>query len=356
MDSFTVIILILFICNLAALIWLLVAFRRSRGQINTDKIEATVQLMKAELVARQAESLVALRESIDGANRTLHERLSEGTSTLDRRMEIFSEIENKLGQLATQAKNIETIGSNISSLSELLKAPKLRGNLGEFLLENLLSEILPPAMYETQHRFSTGQRVDAVVKLAGKLLPIDAKFPLEAYERLLKQPDDRAANRDFAASLAKHVDDISSKYIKPHEETTDFALMYLPAEAVYYQLISQPDYASLRYALSKHVIPSSPGHLYGFLASVAAVYAESHLMQSGLVEGSRKLLAGLQDMTTMLSRLEQYHDRMNGSLRSLSASFDKARQETASLAGRLEKLREPSAGAEKIVVETASDE
>jgi DNA recombination protein RmuC len=342
MDGFTVVALILSVVILAVLVWLLIAVGRLRSRTPQSDVESSIQLLKAELVARQAESLVALRSSIDNANRLLNERLAEGTSALDRRMAVFSEIDTKLGQLSTQARNIETIGGNISTLSELLRAPKMRGNLGEFFLENLLAEILPATMFETQYRFASGLRVDAVIRLGGKLVPIDAKFPLESYERLVASTDgDKAVRKEFAQALKRHIDAISSKYIRPDEKTTEFAIMYVPAEAVYYQLVSQTDDGTFDYALSKKVIPSSPGHLYGFLASIAAISAETRLAQSGLVDGSRQLLAGLTDLADILAKLERYHERMNGSLRSLSASFEKARSETSHMGDRLEKLRHP---------------
>lgn len=349
MDAFSVIVLILSAVILVVLIWLLVTVSRLKSQPAHTDLESSLQLLKAELVAKQAESLVALRSSIDNANRLLNERLAEGTTALDRRMAVFSEIDTKLGQLSTQAQNIESIGSNISSLSELLRAPKLRGNLGEFFLENLLAEILPASMYDSQYRFATGQCVDAVIKLGGKLVPVDAKFPLEAYERLAaSKADDKSVRKEFAQALKRHIDAISSKYIKPDENTTEFAIMYVPAEAVYYQLVSQTDDGTLDYALSKKVIPSSPGHLYGFLASIAAIFAETRLAQAGVVDGSRQLLAGLSDLAEMLSRLERYHERINGSIRSLSASFEKARAETSHLADRLEKLRHPEFDADEV--------
>lgn len=344
MDGFTVVVLILSVVILAVLVWLLVAVGRLRSRSSQTDLESSIQLLKAELVTKQAESLVALRSSIDSANRLLNERLAEGTTALDRRMAVFSEIDTKLGQLSTQARNIETIGSNISTLSELLRAPKMRGNLGEFFLENLLGEILPASMFETQYRFASGLRVDAVIRLGGKLVPIDAKFPLEAYERLAASTgDDKVVRKEFAQALKRHIDAISTKYIRPDENTTEFAIMYVPAEAIYYQLVSQTDDGAFDYALSKKVIPSSPGHLYGFLASVAAISAETRLAQAGLVDGSRQLLAGLTDLADILAKLERYLERMNGSIRSLSASFEKARSETSHMADRLEKLRHPNA-------------
>ncbi len=341
MDTVTVVLILVVGLQLAVLVWLFVSSRRLRPDPSAGSVEATLQMLKAELLTRQTESLSTLRQSIDSANRLLNERLAEGTSALDRRLSIFGEIENKLGELSTQAQNIEAVGNNISSLSDLLRPPKLRGNLGEMLLENLLGEILPRALFETQYSFAQGRRVDAVVKLAGKLLPIDAKFPLEAFERLTATPEDKAARRGFFQALKKHVDDISSRYVRPDENTTDFAVMYIPAEAVYYQLVSDGDRDGFEYALSKKVVPSSPGHLYSFLASIGSIYAGLNLELAGMTDGSRKLTDSLNELAEAVSRLERFHERMNGSMRSLTISFEKAREETSGLSLGLEKLRQP---------------
>ncbi len=327
--------------NAVLVVYLLVRSRRESQSDSKASFEAAVQLLRSELIAKQAESFLALRQAIDGANQIVNDRLAEGAGALDRRLSLINEIENRLGQLTAQTNNIEQIGKNIQSLSDLLKPPKLRGALGELLLENLLGQILPQAMFSTQYQMSDGQRVDAVVRLGDRILPIDAKFPLEAFERVAASSDDPSAQREFSTTLRKHVDAIATRYIRPGENTTDFAVMYIPAEAVYYQLISQDDRSGFDYALSKKVIPSSPGHLYAFLASLAAVYAASGFLHNGTLEEGRRLAIGLSELAEALDRLVRYHERMEGSLRSISASFEKAKSETSGLHPRLDHLREP---------------
>ncbi|HVP06933.1 MAG TPA: DNA recombination protein RmuC [Candidatus Acidoferrum sp.] len=327
--------------NILLVVYLLVRIRRVDQTESKTAFEAAVQLLRSELIGKQAESFLALRQAIDSANQIVNERLAEGAGALDRRLSLINEIENRLGQLTTQTNNIEQIGKNIQSLSELLKPPKLRGALGELLLENLLGQILPQAMFATQYQMSDGQRVDAIVRLGDRVLPIDAKFPLEAFERVVASPDDPLAQREFSTTLKKHIEAIATRYIRPGENTTDFAVMYIPAEAVYYQLVSQDDRSGFDYALSKKVIPSSPGHLYAFLASLAAIYAATGLLHSGTQEESRRLAIGLSELAEALARLVRYHERIEGSLRSISVSFEKAKAETAGLHKRLDNLRDP---------------
>ncbi len=340
MDTLTAVIFLFLAVILAVLVWVALLLRRGRSD-RGERLEAAVELLKAELLGRQSESILALRASLDDANKIINDRLAEGTTSLDRRMAVLGEIENHLGRLSTQATNIETLGRNIQSLSDLLRPPKLRGSVGELFLENLLAQILPRKLYEIQYRFSTGVRVDAVVRLGDMLLPIDAKFPLESFERLRREPGNPSLQKEFARTLRKHVDDIASKYIRPAENTTPFAIMYIPAEAVYHQLVTQADQDGFDYALSRRIIPSSPGHLYAFLSSLTVIHAELTLAGGELARDAREMTARIDQLVETTERLTKFHTRMEGSLRSLSAAFDHARKSVSELRGQLAGIRAP---------------
>ena len=326
-----------------AVIWLIA---RQRSNASTDTSQAlltALESIKADLATRQSQSFLSLRDSIDSANRVINDRLAEGAGAIDKRLAVFGEVESKLADLAAQTKNLQTIGENIQSLSELLKPPKLRGQIGEQLLENLLGDILPGGLWERQYQFTQGGRVDAVVRLGERLLPIDAKFPLESYQRLAAAPEDEQLAKQFTTAIKKHVDAIASKYIRPAENTTEFALMYVPSEAVYYHAISGDDQAAFEYALANRVIPSSPGHLYSFLSSLAAIYGELHIARVSLAEGGRQLLASLTELGDSLEKLGGHHQRMEGSLRALTTALDRSRQEIAAMNASLARVKEPTA-------------
>ena len=127
----------------------------------------------------------------------------------------------------------------------MLKSPKIRGGLGETFLENLLAQMLPREHYTLQHAFATGDRVDAVIRIGERLVPVDAKFPLENFQRILEETDEASGGRRCAAPSSAtsrtRVDEIAKKYILPDEGTFDFALMYIPAENVYYEIIVKDD-------------------------------------------------------------------------------------------------------------------
>ena len=317
------------------LTWLVIQSRRKDEKSSAESIQAAFQTLTAELVQKQMDGMLALRNSLDQANKILNDRLTESSRSLDKRVEVFGEIKSQIGELAVQAKNIESIGQNIQSLSELLKPPKLRGNVGETFLENMLSQILPKALYELQHSFPSGQRVDAVIKFGDRLFSIDSKFPLEAFNKHIENPESNEYRKQFTQSIKKHVDDICARYIIPQEGTLEFAIMYIPAEAIYYQLISNES-ELFSYALSKKVIPSSPGHLYGYLATMSAVYRETGLMNQG-----RQLTAFINNLADSLQKLSGLHERMDGSVRALTLSLSKARDETRSAEQHLGRIQRP---------------
>jgi DNA recombination protein RmuC len=166
------------------------------------------------------------------------------------------------------------VGTEVRRLQDILASPKLRGQMGEWSLENLLENILPKDSYELQYTFKDGKMVDALVKLADFSVPVDAKFPLPSFEGLLKAETDDEKTRlrkQFQRDVEAHIDKIASSYIRPAEGTLDFAIMYIPAENVYYETIVK--YADdtkdiLQYCLDNKVIPVSPNLLYAYLMTV----------------------------------------------------------------------------------------
>jgi DNA recombination protein RmuC len=153
--------------------------------------------------------------------------------------------------------------------------PRLRGTLGEVWLEELLRQVFPARLYEMQYAFRTGERVDAVLRVGDRLVPVDSKFPLEACQRMLAAEGESAARerRGFRRSLKERIDEIAEKYIRPEEGTLDFALMYIPAEAVYYEAVVRDEALEdqesiVGYALRRHVIPVSPHTFYAYVSAV----------------------------------------------------------------------------------------
>jgi DNA recombination protein RmuC len=240
---------------------------------------ATQQLLDlkkeiADLRTRQAEAQSRSLEALTGHLTRTQDSLSTQLAGANR---AIADVNQKLGSLGEAARRIQEIGRDVASLQDVLQAPKLRGNLGEYLLEDLLRQVLPAGNWEVKHRFRDGTQADAAIRLAGSLVSIDAKFPLESFRRITTAdaPADRQkARREFVRSVKARIDEIADRYIKPDEGTFDFAMMYVPAENVFYEIItSEPGAESpwelFQYAWGRRVIPVSPNSFYSYLMAIA---------------------------------------------------------------------------------------
>jgi DNA recombination protein RmuC len=236
------------------------------------------RLLRAELVALRTDSGTQLTQRNAEVDRrlqalveTMDRRLGELDTKVDRRMEsttqTASQIHERLGKMDEATTQMLSRVQDLARLEQALRPPKARGGFGELLLANLLRDRLPPGSYALEHGFRGGQRVDAVIK-ADRLVPVDSKFPLDNFERLASaETDDQRLlyEKAFARDLKGHVDTIAEKYIRPDEGTYDFALMYLPAESVHYELIGGKTGALLAYANEKRVFPVSPTTFAAYL-------------------------------------------------------------------------------------------
>jgi DNA recombination protein RmuC len=205
---------------------------------------------------------------------TMDRRLSELDTKVDRRLEHASEqtnaIHRQLGDVGRATQQLAEQAKGLGELQQILRPPKARGGFGELLLGQLLADRLPATAYSLQYGFDGGERVDAVIKV-DRLVPIDSKFPLDNFERMVAADNDierQQFEKLFARDVKTHIDAISTKYIRPDEGTYDFAFMYLPSEAIYYELACGKTGALLEYAHGKRVLPVSPTTLTAYLQVV----------------------------------------------------------------------------------------
>lgn len=255
-----------------------------------------VILLSLRRYKKKDDGALVLHQRIESLNKTVldqlnaltqqvNERLKENTDVqqssskavsdrLDNAARVVGELRGNLGRLETASQHIHDVGKNIASLQEILRAPKLRGGLGELFLGDLLAQILPPAHYTLQYGFKSGEKVDAAVHLRDdRIVPVDSKFPLENFKRMLEATNDdaRAASQKmFVSDVKKHIDKIAKSYILPDEGTFDFALMYIPAENVYYETIIKgtEEHSLMHYGYDRKVIPVSPNTFYVYLQSI----------------------------------------------------------------------------------------
>jgi DNA recombination protein RmuC len=202
-------------------------------------------------------------------------RLADVTETLDRRLassgKTANEIHESLGRVTTVMAEVNERAKDLGRLERALRPPKARGGFGELLLEKLLRDCLPPEAYELQYTFPSGQRVDAVVRAAGRLLPIDSKFTFDNFERMANADDEAERDRharEFARDVKTKIDEIASKYIRPDYDTFDLAFMYCPAEAIYYEIVSGKTGQLLTYANERRVFPVSATTFHAYLQMI----------------------------------------------------------------------------------------
>ncbi len=245
-------------------------FHRQLGEFGRQLAESQGSAgaaLSAELAGARAELQRQLQTLAEGVSGQL---LASQRDTA----QVFGSLKGQLGQVAQMAARMEELGQGLDELEKVLKVPKLRGLLGEQTLEEILRQVLPPAFWELQHRFADGRTVDAVIRLGDRLLPVDAKFPLEAYRRLVAAADDdtrRVARRDLARAFKGRVDELASRYLRPGEGTLDLALLFLPAEGVYYEIVTaagESETDLLGWALARRVVPVSPASFHAYLRAV----------------------------------------------------------------------------------------
>ena len=242
---------------------------------SANKNKLTGQETGIGLLQQQLEGLKAAQDSLRGA---LTKSLQDGQSNISRNVqtsqEVLDRLKKQIGEMQGTNKQMLEMGSEVRRLQNILTGPKLRGQMGEWSLENLLSQILPKDSYVLQHGFKDGRIVDALVKMTDFSVPIDAKFPLPGFEAIMNSETDEEkakARKQFHRDIINHIEKIADNYIRPAEGTLDFALMYIPAENIYYETIVKYDRDTkdiLKYSLDKKVLPVSPNLLYAYLMTV----------------------------------------------------------------------------------------
>jgi DNA recombination protein RmuC len=343
-------ILIALVAGLLAAVGVAAALLLARSREAAARIDA---LLAEASRAREASQSVdrrfqELRGSLEVRVGGMEKRLDSGQQSIAEHLgqsgHMLREVGEKLGRLHEASQRIEKLAGDVTRLEDLLKPPKLRGTLGEMFLEQALAQALPPGGFATQHPLGDGVVVDAVVYIQDRMVPVDSKFPLENWRRAREGEDEaerKRARQQFARDVRRHVDVIADKYIRPANGTCDFALMYVPAEAVYAEIAAEGEEAALAdYAASKRVIPVSPRLLYAYLSTVAL-----GLRGIALQENAKEVHQNLADLSRLWDRVGGPLEKLGAHLTNASKQFDETSRAFERFTTRLDTIAE-KAGSE----------
>jgi DNA recombination protein RmuC len=310
-----------------------------RAQVASSLATSASQMMQqmSEVAKQVNQQLGNITQQVQGTTEGVSKRLDTAAA-------VIGEVKRSLGELGVSNQRILEVGKDIAQLQQILQAPKLRGGLGELFLADLIGQILPREHYELQYRFRSGEVVDAIIRLGKGIVPVDAKFPLENFRKLQSAPTDDeriALRKQFARDVKKHADDIARKYILPDEGTFDFALMYIPAENVYYETIIKDDTAESEaisgYALKKKVIPVSPNSFYAYLQAITV-----GLRGLQIEKQAREIMNLLQALTNDFTRFRDDFELVGKHLANAHAKYDDSSKRLVRLEDKLTGAAQPA--------------
>ena len=327
----------------AAIVWS--ASRRSAEELSSVRQEMQASLasqsqnMSAQinhLMQSVTQQLGQVRQELQTGVASTGNLASQAQRDVAQRLEsstnVLLQMSQKLGEVYQTSQDLSKAAQTLQSV---LGGAKTRGSLGEVTLDRILEDALPQSAYSMQYRFaSTGAVVDAIVRSSDHILPIDSKFPLDSYRRLLEIGED--ARREFSLAVRKHADSIAEKYILPDEHTFDYALMFVPSEGVYYELLMTEDskYGRLdEYCRNKRVFPVSPNTFYACLGAIAL-----SLRGQQIEENARHLFAGLAGLQKQLESFADVYEKLGTHLRNAHRSYEDADSKLTRARNSLEQM------------------
>jgi DNA recombination protein RmuC len=306
-----------------------------------------------------------LQGQINEITRTLDARLGESNKALQSQYgetaRITKDVTERLVRLEETNRQVLNISDQLKNLQDVLKNPKQRGVLGEYYLESLLQNVFPPGSYQMQYGFKDGTIVDAVIFVKDKIIPIDSKFSLENYNRILSERDEAERERlekVFKQDLKNRIDE-TAKYVKPEEGTMDFAFMFIPAEGIYYDLLINQVGAVktntkdlIEYAFrEKKVIIVSPT---SFLAYLQTVMQGLRALQ--IEESAKEIRKNVEELMRHLKNYDVYFDKLGSQLGTVVNTYKTTSRELKKVDKDILKITGKSIGIEPPIPESPREE
>lgn len=336
-------LIVLFLAGLS--LWLAFFIYRRMATDGSAKTELVNQLGSLERHFDERMQFISstLNQQLGNFQHTLDRRLDDNTKRLDERLDTaarsYTDVQKGLEQMRQSSDKILEVGKEVASLQEILKAPKIRGGFGELMLKDLLAQMLPKENFTLQHCFKSGEAVDAIIRLQGGLISVDSKFPLENFKRVLtahSEEERKVARRQFYADVKKHIDAIAGKYIVPEEGTLDFALMYIPAENVYYEIIikDEDEQGLLEYLGTRRVIPVSPNSFYAYMRTILF-----GLQGFQIEKRAKEIMGQLEKLGRAYERFEKEFDVLGNHIGNAHKKYEDAEKYLGKVGDQLEHAR-----------------
>ncbi len=332
-------------------------------------IKSTLEGNLNKKAGEKDDTLIMLQNQIHHLSQALDQRLHDSSREMQGAVKtqftesqrLIRDITEQLIEVKESSKQVFSMTAQLENLEKVLKHQKQRGNLGEASLELILSNILPPTAYKTQYEFKNGEVVDAVIMTKDGLIPVDAKFSLDNYNRIINEKDEarkEELEKDFRNDLKKRIDE-TAKYVRPEEGTLPFAFMFIPAEGIYYDLLinevgavkvntrSLIDYATME----KKVIIVSPTTFAAYLQSVLYGFRAFKIEESAKEIGKR-----VEELRKHLSAYEDYMKKIGSSLGTTVNHYNTAYKELKKIDKDVVKITGESAGIETLVIDKPREE
>ncbi len=283
--------------------------------------------------------------------KVLLESLQRNTQALNKRLDTAARV---IGEVQKNVGEMSEIGRGMKELQEFLQSPKLRGNVGEQVLKELLAQMLPKQAFHLQYTFKSGEKVDAAIKTAAGMVPVDSKFPMENFRKMTKakdQDEKKTHEKSFEKDVRGHIDNISKKYILTEEGTIDYALMYVPSEAVYYEVVNSPKLFD--YSGAKRVLPVSPTTFYAYLRAILMSFEGQKIEKEAraILAALRAIQKDYNKVDDNLSTLQRHLNNAYNMMSNVLTSFTQLGQKIVSTQTLGEGVKEDlpaQAGAKKL--------
>lgn len=329
--------------------------RELKNQSAVDLVKGDVVELSRTIMQLQESMGNKLERSSMNVQQSMQKQLSQSAK-------LVADVTDRLAKLDETNRRVVDVADELKSLQNILQNPKQRGGLGEYYLETVLANVLPPHVYETQYKFKDGEIVDAIIRLdKDRIIPIDSKFSLENYNRLIEEKNKTAREqlvKTFKADLKKRIDE-TSKYIRPNENTLDYAFMFIPSEAIYYDLLVNNVGSTgtnardlIEYAfIDRKVIIVSPTTLLAYLQTVM-----QGLKSLQIEEQAKDIQKRVGDLSKHIQSHETYMQKLGSSLGTSVGHFQNAHKSLARMDKDVVKIADTTPSVEPILLDKPADD